>query len=146
MKIAPGLTKTPPWILIGPSEMMQVAPAGTVTVPYVPGASVLVHVVPLVADDETVIAMAARAAVNTATTKRRIVSPLMLFCLSAAEHSHPRKSSKSAFVRSGWSSWSQWLAPSMRSYRHGPDTCSADRIIRSATRELSPLLQRPSVG
>src|SRR5947207_3060139 len=44
--VAPAPTSRPPRIVNGPAPMMQTAPSGTVTWPYVPGASVEVQLVP----------------------------------------------------------------------------------------------------
>jgi hypothetical protein len=62
-------------MVIGPSAMMHVAPAGTVTVPYVPGASVEVHVVALAAEDVTVSASVETSAIPSAISMRRISLP-----------------------------------------------------------------------
>src|SRR5262245_38787814 len=52
--------------------MRQVAPAGTVTAPYVPGASVSVHVVAVAAGDETLTASAATSATASTAKVRRM--------------------------------------------------------------------------
>src|SRR5262245_23089695 len=55
-----------------PSKMRQVAPAGTVTAPYVPDASVSVHVVAVAAGDETLVASAASSATASTAKVRRM--------------------------------------------------------------------------
>jgi TfoX N-terminal domain len=46
----------------------------------------------------------------------------------------PRNSTSSELTSSGSSSWSQWLAPSIRSYRHVPVTHSPERTMPSSVR------------